>query len=177
MSKRTKIILVALVIILAAVSRLVKHPYNFTPVIAMSLFAGCYLKTRWGVILPLAAMLISDYFIGFYDFQVMASVYVSIALIFVIGWVLRKYKKWYNVGLAALISSLVFFFITNFAVWAFFNWYPHTWAGLTNCFILAVPFFRNSLAGDLFYAGLFFGLYELVLILANKRITAGEAQK
>ena len=109
MSKKSKIIFVILVILLAAASRLIKHPYNFTPIIAMSLFAGCYLRRRWAIILPLGAMLVSDYFIGFYDWQVMLSVYVSIALVFGIGWILKKYKKWYNITLSALISSLAFF--------------------------------------------------------------------
>lgn len=174
MNKRTKIIIAVLVIILAAASRLVNHPFNFTPVIAMSIFAGCYLEARWGIILPLLAMLVSDYFIGFYDFPVMASVYLSIALAFGFGWVLRKYKKWYNVALASLVSSLAFFFITNFAVWIFFDWYPHTLAGLVNCFTLAIPFFRNSLAGDLFYTVSLFGLFELALAWNRKRVRAVE---
>ncbi|MDD5032415.1 MAG: hypothetical protein PHR36_05275 [Patescibacteria group bacterium] len=170
MSKRTKIIIAILVVVLAAASRLVEHPFNFTPIVAMSIFAGCYLETRWGIILPILAMLVSDYFIGFYDFPVMASVYLAIALAFGLGWILRKYKKWYNVALASLISSLAFFFVTNFAVWAFFNWYPHTLAGLASCFTLAIPFFRNTLAGDLFYTVLFFGLFELALAWKRKEV-------
>lgn len=170
MTNKTKFLLVVLVVVLAAASRLVKHPFNFTPVIAMSIFAGCYLRSRWAVILPLAAMLISDYFIGFYDWQVMASVYLSVAIAFGIGWLLSRHFKWYNVVLSAFTSSVAFFFITNFAVWAFFNWYPHTWQGLVNCFTLAIPFFRNSLAGDAFYTIVLFGAYEIVLALATSRM-------
>lgn len=172
MSTRTKIIIAVLIILAAAGSRLVKHPYNFTPIVAMSIFAGCYLKRRWAVVLPLGAMLVSDYFIGFYDWQVMASVYLSIGLAFVIGWLLSKKLKWYNVIGASLASSITFFIITNFAVWAFFNWYPHTLAGLLNCFILALPFFRNALAGDLIYTGMFFAAYELVLMTASRKLTS-----
>jgi hypothetical protein len=163
MSNKTKIIIAILIVVLAAASRLVKHPFNFTPVVAMAIFAGCYLGKKWAVILPIASMVISDYFIGFYDWQVMTSVYLSIALAFAIGWYLKKRKKWYSVALASFASSVVFFIITNFAVWAFFNWYSHTWAGLASCFTLALPFFRNTLAGDFIYTGLFFGLYELVV--------------
>lgn len=163
MSNKTKIIIAISVVALAAASRLVKHPFNFTPIVAMSIFAGCYLGKKWAVILPVASMVISDYFIGFYDWQVMASVYLGIALAFVIGWHLKKRKKWHNVALASFASSVAFFLITNFAVWAFFDWYPHTWAGLVNCFTLALPFFRNTLAGDFVYSGLLFGLYELVV--------------
>ena len=169
MSTRTKIVITVLIIASAAASRLVKHPFNFTPVAAMAIFAGCYLHKKWGVLLPLAAMFISDYFIGFYNWQVMASVYASIVLVFAIGWLLNKYKTWYNIIFASLISSVIFFVITNFAVWFFFSWYPHTWTGLVSCFTLALPFFRNTLAGDLTYAVLFFGAYELALAFLDKK--------
>ncbi|PIR93564.1 hypothetical protein COT99_00135 [Candidatus Falkowbacteria bacterium CG10_big_fil_rev_8_21_14_0_10_43_10] len=151
-------------------SRLVDHPYNFTPIAAMALFAGCYLRTKWGILLPLAAMLASDYFIGFYDWQVMAAVYASFALVFTLGWLLRKYKNWHNIILASLVSSVMFFVVTNLAVWAFFNWYAHTREGLIYCFTLALPFFRNTLAGDLSYTVLFFGAYESILLFADKKV-------
>jgi hypothetical protein len=168
MSNKAKILFVIAIILTAAASRLVKHPFNFTPVVAMAIFAGCYLKSRWGIALPLLAMLLSDYFIGFYDWQVMASVYFSVALAFGLGWLLNKYFHWYFVLGAALASSVSFFLITNFAVWAFFDWYPHTLVGLTNCFTLALPFFRNTLAGDLIYTVMFFGLYNLAIIFSEK---------
>jgi len=171
MDKKTKIIIAVLIIILAAASRLVKHPFNFTPVVAMSIFAGCYLEKKWAVILPIVSMLVSDYFIGFYDWQVMASVYISISLAFLIGWFLQKRKNWKSIVLASLAASLIFFIVTNFAVWVFFKWYPHTWAGLIDCFILALSFYRNTLAGDLFYTGVFFGIYEIILLWREKRIT------
>lgn len=168
MSNKTKFALAVAVVALAAVSRLVKHPFNFTPVAAMSIFAGYYLKNRWGALLPLAAMLLSDLFIGFYDWQVMAAVYLSIMLAFFIG----KYasgKKWFYVPISALASSVLFFLVTNFAVWAFFDWYPHTIAGLAANFTLALPFFRNTLLGDVFYTGVLFGAYEAVLYMAAKK--------
>jgi hypothetical protein len=118
--------------------------------------------------LPLAAMVASDYFIGFYDWQVMASVYLSILLAFFIG----KYtsgRKWFYIPLSALTSSVLFYLITNFAVWAFFDWYPHTFAGLISNFTLALPFFRNTLLGDVFYTGVLFGAYELAIYAAAKR--------
>lgn len=174
MSTRTKILIAIAIIALAAASRLVKHPFNFTPMAAMAIFAGCYLRKKWGIVLPLGAMLVSDYFIGFYDWQVMVSVYLSMALAFAIGWVLYRHKKWYNVIFAALGSSVIFFVITNFAVWAFFDWYPHTWQGLVADYTLALPFFRNTLAGDLFYSGVLFGVYELALLWAARRTPAAE---
>jgi hypothetical protein len=170
MSTRNKFIFAVLIVLLAAASRLLKHPFNFTPVAAMALFAGCYLRKSWGIIFPLAAMVISDYFLGFYEFKLMASVYISIGLVFFIGFYLHGKLKWYNVIFSSLASSISFFIITNFATWYFADWYPHTWAGLMNCFNLALPFFRNTLAGDLVYSGLFFGAYSAVLAWSEKRI-------
>ena len=170
MSTKTKIIIVISIIALAAMSRLVKHPFNFTPLAAMALFAGCYLHKKWGVLLPLAAVFISDYFIGFYNWRLMASVYASLVFIFAIGLVLNKYKTWYNIIFASLTSSVVFFAVTNFSVWSFSGWYPHTWAGFVSCFTLALPFFRNTLAGDLVYTTAFFGIYELAVLFSRELI-------
>mgnify|MGYP007082083009 CR=1 FL=1 len=139
-----KIIAVSAIILLLAASRLMKHPYNFTPITAMSIFAGCYLRKHWGLIFPLGGMLVSDYFIGFYDWKLMAAVYVGIGISFYVGWHLRQKIRWYNVILATVISSLFFFVTSNLAVWLFYRWYPHTFSGLVQCFILALPFFRNS---------------------------------
>ncbi len=172
---KKKIIIAILIVLLAAASRLVKHPFNFTPIAAMALFAGCYLDKRWGYALPLLAMMVSDYFIGFYDWQVMASVYVAIFIAYLVGWLFSKYKKWYNLIWAALLSSVSFFVITNLAVWAFFNWYPHTWAGLTSCFTLALPFFRNTLIGDLTYSFILFGAFELAWFYQEKRSKVQQA--
>jgi hypothetical protein len=174
MSTKTKISVIVGIILLAAASRLVKHPFNFTPIAAMALFGGCYLRQKWGILIPLAARLVGDLFIGFYDWQVMASVYAGIAAAYVIGWFLGKNVRWYKIIASSLASSIVFFLVTNFSVWAFFSWYPHTWAGLLNCFALALPFFRNTLAGDLIYSGVLFGAFELVVVLAAKRKLAAQ---
>lgn len=166
-----KILLAVAVIVLAASARLVDHPFNFTPIAAMSIFAGCYLGKKWGIVLPLAAMLVSDYSIGFYDAPVMISVYLAFALSYFIGRAISG-KKWQYVPAAALLSSILFFLITNFAVWAFFDWYPHTLQGLVSNFVLALPFFRNTLAGDMIYTGAFFGAYEAALYFARAKQAA-----
>jgi hypothetical protein len=157
-----KIVGIGIIILLIAATRLLKHPYNFTPVTAMSIFAGCYLRKHWGIIFPLMGMLSSDYFIGFYDWKLMAAVYIGIGISFYVGWYLQNKIKWYRVILAALFSSIAFFVISNFAVWLFYQWYPHTLSGLIQCFALALPFFKNSLAGDLIYTTAIFGAYEFV---------------
>jgi hypothetical protein len=170
MSKKNLLLIIA-IIALAAASRLVKHPPNFTPMAAMALFGGWYVTKKYFVIVPLLAMLISDAFIGFYDWRLMAIVYLGIALTFGIGWLLKKNASWRKVIIGSLTGSIIFFLTTNFAVWALYQWYPHTWAGLANCFAMALPFFKNSLIGDLFYGVVLFGIYELAWFYANQKQT------
>jgi len=176
MSSKSKFLLIAVIIVLAAGSRLIDHAPNFTPIAAMAIFGGAYLKRWWGIFLPLGAMLASDLFIGFYEPAVMASVYLAIALAFGIGYILLKKKTWYSVGLGALSASIVFFLLTNFAVWAFSPWYPHTLAGLLNCFTLALPFFRNTILGDMVYTSAFFGLYESVIYVTERKLVKVKAE-
>lgn len=167
MSKSKQLLLVCLLVFLAAMSRLAKHPFNFTPIIAMAIFTGFYTKSKYFFLIPLLAMLISDYFIGFYNFWLMLSVYVGIIIAFFIAHTAKNNKKWYIIVGISVSSSLMFFLLTNFSVWCFTEWYPHTLIGLRECFIMAIPFFRNSLVGDLFYSFVFFGIYELVFIVVN----------
>lgn len=168
MNKKNLLLIIG-IIILAAASRLVKHPMNFTPVGAMALFGGWYFTKKYYVMVPLLAMFLSDAFIGFYDWRLTAVVYLGMAIMFIIGWFLKKNANWRKVIAGSIIGSIVFFIITNFAVWALYSWYPHTWAGLLNCFALALPFFKNSLAGDLFYGVVLFGIYEFSWFYVNHK--------
>lgn len=158
-----------LVLLIVAV-RFLPHFPNATPVIAVALFAGVYLKRRWSIILPLAAMFLGDLFIGFYSWPIMLSVYGSFVLAGLLGWWLAKHKGVLNTVSAALIGSTLFFLITNWAVWQFGSLYPHNSTGLISCYAAALPFWRNMIIGDLFYVGVLFGGYELVLKLAKKRL-------
>src|SRR4030042_5385227 len=155
-----------LIIFIAVSLRLIPHVPNFTPIAAMALFGGVYLNRKYALLVPIVAMLVSDLFIGFYSPIVMFSVYGSFVLTGLIGLGLSKRKSPTNVIFAAIGSSLLFFLVTNFAVW--FAWYPKNLVGLTTCYTLAIPFFRNTLLGDLFYTGVFFGGYELVLRFAKR---------
>lgn len=149
-----------LVILLAAFSRLLPHPMNFTPITALALFGGVYLDKKHTFIVPIAAMLISDYFIGFYSG--MSWVYASILAICCIGLWLRNHRGVGSTVAATFAGSVLFFIVTNFGVWISAQVsYPYTAAGLVQCYIAAIPFFRNSLAGDFLYVGVMFGAYEL----------------
>jgi len=152
-----------LLIILAAMSRLVPHSPNFTPIGALGLFAGAYISMRRFWLVPLAALLISDILIGFYHPVTMVSVYLAFILCAVIGRkVLLEHRSIFRVGAITLSASVIFFVLSNFGDWlSGFN-YPVTWEGLVTCYVMAIPFFGNTVMGDLFYVALLFGIYEMV---------------
>ena len=149
-------------ILAAAALRLVPHPPNFTPIGAMALFSGAYLGRRGAVALvaPLGALFLSDLVLGFY--RGMPTVYFSVALIVIIGWMALRRVSPIRVGGAAIASSVLFFVLTNFGMWLFSGFYPRTLAGLEACYIAAIPFFQNTVAGDLFYAAVLFGGFALL---------------
>lgn len=147
-------------IVLAAASRLVPHPPNFTPIAAMALFGGAYFgDKRAAFLVPLAAMFLSDLCLGLHS--LIPVVYGSFALMVCVGLWLRERKRLMTIAGCALVNSLLFFITTNFAVWAMGSFYPKTFSGLTACFIAAIPFFGNTIMGDAFYAALLFGGFAL----------------
>jgi len=169
--------LVLLIIFLAALGiyyRLTPHPANFSPIGAIALFSGVYLTKKWSIVLPLGIMLFTDLFLGFYEWQTMLAVYGCLALSFWLGSKLRANKNFINLASSGLAMSVVFFVITNLAVWAFSSWYPHNWSGLLLNYTLAIPFFRNSLLGDVFFMSALFGGYEFFRsALARQQRTFG----
>lgn len=171
-SQKGKILefLIALLFIsIGAILRIIPHPFNFAPIAAIALFGGVYFSKRVALILPIAAMVISDAFIGYYEPKLMAAVYGSFLLCVILGFWLKRNKKWYTVLGSSILGSFLFFLITNFAVWAFTPWYPKTILGILECYFMAIPFFKNTLLGDLFYVIIFFGTYELVEVWIRKK--------
>lgn len=161
---KTRFTLLAGMILAAAASRLIPHPPNFTPIAAMALFGGaCFSDKRAAFLVPMAGLLASDLVIGLY--RLMPAVYGSFALTVCLGFWLRRHRSAWRVAGTSLGSAILFFVLTNFAVWAFGTLYPKTPVGLRECYVAAIPFFRNMLLGDLFYAGVLFG----GLALAERR--------
>lgn len=154
-----------ILITLGIAARFLPHPANFAPIGAIAIFSGIYLPKRWAIVLPLAAMLFSDLFIGFYAWPIMLSVYAGFIIMGLIGLAVRKNKKLSTVLGGTVLGSVIFYLITNAAVWVFGSLYPHTAAGLLQSYYMAIPFFRNSLLGDLFYTGALAGAYEASLAL------------
>jgi len=173
-AKNSRVVALLSGILVAAVLRLVPHPPNFTPIGAMALFSGAYLGRRGlAFVAPLGAMTLSDAMLGFYSG--IWITYLAVALIVVIGWLSLSRISILSVGGAAIASSVTFFAVSNFGTWAFGGMYPHTVAGLSACYVAAIPFFQNTVAGDLFYATLLFGGFRVAELLMP-RLRAGQAQ-
>ncbi len=152
-----------LIIGIAVILRLLPHPANMAPIAAMALFGGAYLNKRYALLVPLVALFISDIFLGFH--QSMVAVYFSFFLTGGIGLYLARHKTPITVIMASLLSSVLFFLITNYNFWYTYSLYPKTLAGLLESYTAALPFFRNTLIGDLLYTGIFFGAYEGIKML------------
>ena len=164
-------------ILTGALLRLIPHIPNFAPIGAIALFGGVYLNKKQAILIPLIAMLAADIIIGFASFWVTFSVYFSFILISLIGLWLKNHKKIPNIIGASLSGSVLFFIITNFAVWSTTLWYSKTYQGLIQCYMMAVPFFKNTILGDLFYVGAMFGVYELVKYLSRRKVWGNLALK
>jgi len=177
MTKQTKIIISIILVGLGVACRLLPHLWNFAPIAGIALFSGVYLGRRYALVLPAVAMLIGDFFIGFYDWKLMLAVYGSLILVGLIGLMIRKYKSLEIVVASSIISSVIFYLVTNYVVWQFSPWYTHTFAGLIQCYTLALPFFRNTILGDLFYTATLFGAYEAVVIWAGQKKLALQTVK
>ena len=155
-------ILLALALILfAAFSRLIPHAPNFTPMISIALFAGAYLQKKFAFLVPLAAMLMSDLIVGFYNPVSMAFVYGSLLLTVALGLAMSSKVSVMKIGGFSLISAVLFFVLTNFGVWIVPNSiYPRSLAGLVECYVMAIPFFGNTVYSAVIYSALMFGVYE-----------------
>ena len=160
MFKMNKLI-IPLIIIIAAITRLIPHPPNFTPIIAMGLFGGTYIHNRaLALLIPIGAMFISDYFLGFH--ATIYWVYSSLLLVVILGIILINRVNIKNCIAAALSGSLLFFVVTNFGVWFTSGYYPGNLEGLLSCYTLALPFFGNTLTSSVIYTAIMFGGYELL---------------
>jgi hypothetical protein len=163
-----RIIPYAIIILLAVAARLIPHAPNFAPIGGLALFSGANFKKKSALLIPLSAMFISDIFLGFHN--TILYVYVSFIIIFLIGRLIKK-NQWQSILKATLISSVLFFVITNFGVWAAGSTYQKNLSGLIQSYVLGIPFFRNTLVSDLFYTFSFFYGYQFLSGLLSKKLT------
>lgn len=152
--------LAAMLVAVSVIGRIIPHPWNMTPVIGATIFAGVTLGKRWALAIPLASMFLSDMVIGFYNWKFLAVVYGAMLLIGLVSY-LSKEQKGTTAFLARPVMASVFFFLTtNAAVCFFGTMYPHSAAGLLASYISGLPFFGRDLLGNLLYVSVFFGMYE-----------------
>jgi hypothetical protein len=156
---RSATLTAALLVIVGVLLRLAPHPWNVTPVGAAALFAGAYLPLRMAVLVPVGTLAISDLLIG--SHSLWWATWGACALGVLLGTLLRGRRGAGPVIGASLASSVTFFVLTNLAVWVEGLLYPRTWEGLVACYVAAIPFFRNSLLGDLLWTGVLFGGWAL----------------
>ena len=159
-----------IIIFILAFSRIIPHPPNFTPMLGMAVFAGTVFdKKVFSFLIPLLAMILSDLFLGLHSG--IFIVYLAICLNVVIGiYLINKIR--YSKILGSLIAgSLVFFIVTNFAVWLYSGMYPYNFDGLLSCYIMALPFFQNTIISSILYgsgAFFFFQLSNKYLVFSSK---------
>ena len=169
----TRLLAILTAIVSAAALRLVPHPPNFAPITAMALFSGAYLGRRpLAFVAPLGAMVLSDAIIGFHSG--MPFVYTSVVAIVLLGWFALSRVTVLRLAGAAIASSVLFFVVTNFGTWLLSGMYPLTGSGLAACYVAAIPFFQNTVAGDLFYTGVLFGGFALLERAVPMLRAAGE---
>ena len=149
------------IILFAIFSRFIPHPPNFTPITAIALLSSKGFTNRWIIFLiPLIILFISDLFLGLHD--LIPFVYGAFILIALLGISSKKI----SIG-TVLMSSTIFFLISNFGVW-FYN-YPLTLNGLISCYTLGIPFFINTILGDLVYSAIM--IYPYYALRKNKLIS------
>lgn len=173
MNKKSILIITGF-IVFAALTRLLPHAYNFTPLGAIALFGAAYFtEKKWALIIPILAFWGSDLLLNnimysaYYDgFTWLTSdmlyTYGSIAMIVVLGYYLLKKITFGRVLSGALGASVIFFIVSNLGVWISGTMYPMTFEGLIACYTAAIPFFHYTIAGNVVYSAALFGSYEWI---------------
>ena len=176
-------------ILVAALSRLIPHPPNFAPIGGMALFgATYYVRKVWAYLIPVAAMWISDLILNnvvyaqYFDkfvwlYAGSLFTYAAFAIIVLMGtFTLRKVRV-PQLLFSALGASVIFYLVSNFGVWLTSGMYPRSWEGLMACYVAAIPFFHNTVLGDLCYTAALFGLFESSLYLFPSLRTQRESYR
>jgi len=165
-----------MLVALDIVMRLTAHAPNFTPVAASALFASFFFESGLlALAVPMLAMAAGDIVIGTYDWRIMVVVYSALAVPVLFGRYVRGHFGVARIVTSALAGSAIFFLTTNFAVW---YWqYTRDLSSLWRCYAVAIPFFRNTVAGDLLWSGVLFTSYAVVKAAAEQRSVWTTAHK
>ena len=162
----------SLLVLGAAFSRLIPHPPNFAPIGAMALFGAAYFSRKGiALIIPIVAMWLSDLYLNnvvygqYFDhfvwfYQGFYWTYGAFVVIGLMGFAILKTVKVQLVLVGSLSASILFFLLSNFGVWFSGNMYSNDINGLITCYTAGLPFFKNTIIGDLVYCGVLFGAFE-----------------
>lgn len=147
------------ILVVAILSRFIPHPPNFTPIIAIALFGGAIFKNKKiALAVPIAAVFFTDLVLGLHESMI--AVYLCLGLFMYMGMGLNK-KNSKSIAINSIASSIIFFIVTNFTVWAFGGVYEPNFNGLMLSYTSAVPFFNWNLVSTLLYSGVLFGAYNV----------------
>ena len=136
-------------ILVLSFSRLIPHPWNFTPILAMGIFSGFYFKQFYlGLFIVIVSMFLGDLYLGFHS--TMFFTYISLAVAVILGLYIKHFK-FTEILVTGLTSSICFFLITNFGAWLTLEMYEKNLAGLFQSYVMAIPFFHNTLISTLLY--------------------------
>lgn len=159
-----------ILIIFGLLMRLIPHVPNIAPIAAIAIFSGAILDKKIVPWVPLAIMVVSDLIMGMHN--MVFYTWGSFIVIGYFGMRLKDKLTVLNIFSASLISAVFFFIVTNLGVWITSGMYPHTFQGFINCYFMALPFFRNTLIGNVVFSFFLFGSYELARrTLANSRLS------
>jgi len=147
--------------VLSAFGRLLPHPPNVTPLGASSLFAGARVNSWMAYLLPILVMAVTDPLVGGYS-RATPVIYLCFLISVWIGRQVRSTDSPLRIGSACLLCSVQFFVLTNLATWMLGGYYAKSFAGLTTCYVAALPFFGATLLGDLLFTAAIFGAYALL---------------
>lgn len=162
-----RILLAALLILLTVAIRVSKFIPNVAPVAALAIFGGATLAFPWSLIVPLAAMGVADYIIGFDKVSITLTIYGSFIVTALLGMTLRKKWRPFRLIGVSLAGSIIFYLATNAAVWWWGELYPRTADGLILAYWFAIPFFRYTLLGDIVYCFSLFLALEYIPLAAT----------
>ncbi|MBH75737.1 MAG: hypothetical protein CMP68_01025 [Flavobacteriales bacterium] len=157
---KNRTLLIITIILIGAFSRIIPHPPNFTAIGAISILGGVYFgKNYLAFLVPILSMLISDFLLGF---NLALSVYLSFLIMIPLGIGIKNKLSNLSVIKTSIYASILFFLVTNLSVWFFSTIYPNNIYGLLICYYAGIPFFFNTLLGNIFFSFSLFGIYELI---------------
>lgn len=160
-SLKTQLMTISAIIFTLALFRLLPHWPNVSPVAAMALFGGAYFADKkMAFIVPFVALFLSDLILGLHN--TMVFVYAGFALTVAIGFLLKNRVNVTNTAFAAVASSVLFFLLTNLGVWMTSGLYAKSAAGLMQAYAAGIPFFQNSLLGNLVFSAVIFAGYAFL---------------